>query len=259
MAWLAPLLQFGTGILGAALNANERKKDRFMNSPQGIRKNAEAAGFNPLLFTGPGTGTGAQYAPTMGNIIANTGAAMAGTLTDQEALKMQKAQLDMENQRLTELVERTTLRPDVPGIYGARDDRLAGRDTIDSASPSGSPYPQDKTVRAVPERDAYNLYVDVYDSQTDRWVSIPNPDLMESGPIESTYAMAQIGAADVVQNLPTSAKKKEAEEWFGRTKEWVRGFDWLEIEEKDKKRKEKWKPTANYRDRFSLASPLYNY
>jgi hypothetical protein len=90
-----------------------------MNSPQGIRENFEAAGFNPLLgFYGNGNGTGAQYAPTMGNIIANGMATVGDQIQNQRALEMQKAQLEMENARLQKLTEEQTLRENNPGVYG---------------------------------------------------------------------------------------------------------------------------------------------
>lgn len=99
-----------------------------MNSPQGIRANAEEAGFNPLAFVGPGTGTGAGYAPQMGSIIANGFAAAADQWTNEKQLQLQKAQLEQENERLKKLSEKTILTPKVGGIYskGGRNDKTTG-------------------------------------------------------------------------------------------------------------------------------------
>lgn len=55
-------------------------------------------------------------------------------------------------------------------------------------------------VRPVPQRDVYNLYVDVFDSQTGRWVSIPNPDLTDTSPTEALHSLSALGAADYIQN-----------------------------------------------------------
>jgi hypothetical protein len=101
---------------------DERSKDRYMNSPEGIRKNAEKAGFNPLVFAGPGTGTGVGYAPTMGSSIANSwalaGEAIGGGISQKLAEKSQLTELQQENERLEKLAQRSILNPKVQGIYG---------------------------------------------------------------------------------------------------------------------------------------------
>lgn len=159
---LGALITAGSSILGAGMNAQARKRSDRMNSPAGIRANAEKAGFNPLLFVGPGTGTGAQYAPTMGNIIANAGAAIGNQVIDGEALQIQKAELEMENQRLQHLIEQTTLRAPIPGIYGARNanyprnggDDLGDDDPpIDLAGDAGPP--SELNVNQAPQVSAF--------------------------------------------------------------------------------------------------------
>ncbi len=110
------------GFAGGLLNNRSQKKmhvqDTYNNTPQGIRANAEAAGFNPLVFAGPGTGTGAGYTPQLSNPLAALGEGLDAHFAEREALKIQRAELDLENRRLEELVKRTTLTPPVPGIYG---------------------------------------------------------------------------------------------------------------------------------------------
>jgi hypothetical protein len=110
---------------------DERSKDRYMNSPEGIRKNAEKAGFNPLVFAGPGTGTGVGYAPTMGSSIANSwalaGEAIGGGISQKLAEKSQLTELQQENERLEKLAERSILNPKVQGIYGNARARSAGQ------------------------------------------------------------------------------------------------------------------------------------
>lgn len=206
------------------MGLKQRKSDSYMNSPQGIRANAEAAGFNPLVFAGPGTGTGASYAPRFGSAVAEAGAALASGMVDDEALKIQKAELELENRRLTEQIKNNQLRAKVPGIYGQR----STNSTIRDGDPSGSPYSQDKeALRAIPERNAHNLYIDVYDSQTKRWITIVNPELIESGPIEMAAGLATLGAADAVQNgilglnkdVPPGKRSSRRERRKSRTKQ----------------------------------------
>lgn len=117
------VLGAGVSLFGARkqrkAQAAARADANYRNSPQGIRDNAEAAGFNPLVFAGPGTGTGAQYAPVFGNEYAQAGAMISDAFAQEEALKIQRSELELQNKRLEEIVKQTTLTPDVPGIYGA--------------------------------------------------------------------------------------------------------------------------------------------
>jgi len=179
------------------------------NLPQGIRANAEAAGFNPLVFAGPGVGNGAGYQPTMGHELSTAGQIVTDASLALENQKIRRAELELENKRLEELVKANTLRPTTPGVYGARNGLSSTNRASDngnapypaSGESSESPFPRlEEATLKPPARDTYNLYVDVYDSQTERWTTIPNPDLMDAGPVETAYAMSQIGAADLVQN-----------------------------------------------------------
>lgn len=125
----------GAGILGGLLDNGQRKRDAYNNSPEGIRKNFEAAGFNPLLgFTGNGNGTGAQYAPTMGSTIANSIAVAQDQRLEERALKIQQSQLEMQNQRLQRDLENAKLRPNVPGIYGDRNAQQRNNSAANNAS-----------------------------------------------------------------------------------------------------------------------------
>lgn len=112
------ILGLAGSLIGAKKDSDARKRSDYMNSPQGIRSNAEEAGFNPLVFAGPGTGTGAQYAPTMGSIISNGFAAAADSFNQEKQLRLQRSQLEMENERLNKVVQETTLTPKISGIYG---------------------------------------------------------------------------------------------------------------------------------------------
>lgn len=115
-----PVLSLVGSLFGAKKSSDASKRADWNNSPQGIRANAEEAGFNPLAFVGPGTGTGAGYAPQMGSIIANGFAAAADQWTNEKQLQLQKAQLEQENERLKKLSEKTILTPKVGGIYARK-------------------------------------------------------------------------------------------------------------------------------------------
>lgn len=132
------VLTAGASLVGTAVDAAARKRDEYNNSPAGIRARAEAAGFNPLLFVGPGTGTGAGYAPRMGANFANSIALAADQMGNQRQLEMQKAQLEMQNARLNERVRKATLTPKVRGQYQngrSATDRGKGRDSDDVDGP----------------------------------------------------------------------------------------------------------------------------
>ena len=124
MSFLGTAITAGTSLLGASKSRKTSAAmwliDGLNNLPSGIRRNAEEAGFNPLAFVGPGVGTGAQYQPIMGNGIAQAGAAIGDYLSEEAALRRQRSELEQENQRLNELVHETTLKEEVPGIYGSK-------------------------------------------------------------------------------------------------------------------------------------------
>ncbi len=205
MGLFGGLIGAAAGLVGGFLdredNKDARRKADYNNSPQGIRDRAEAAGFNPLVFAGPGTGTGAQYAPTMGSSLATTLSLAAESYTDAQRLELQKSELELEKQRLEKLVKATTLTPKVPGVYGnGVADRKGGVDPVRNSDSDKSAFPSVSASLTPPPRDKYNLYVDVFDPETGRWISIPNPDLIDIGPTEATYSLAALGAADVLQN-----------------------------------------------------------
>lgn len=101
------------------------------NDPRNIRARAEGAGFNPAMFIGPGVGLQGGIAGTgvaqigtpqsfMGDAIANAGLAFGNGLTEFGKQQAYASALEEQNAELRKAVETATLRPDVPGIYGAR-------------------------------------------------------------------------------------------------------------------------------------------
>lgn len=199
----------------------DRAEHRAYNDPAAVRARIEAAGFNPLAYQ-DGSGTpvtgsfaapteqaatvapGSAVVPQLGASISTAFQGWGEAFTQASALSLQATELELQNRELTKQLERMTMRPRVPGRFeraknaNTRKSRLAGNYT-DSRT-TDSPYRGQTGQRPVPVRDHYNLYVDVYDSQTGRWIVVPNPDLMDAGPVESAYALAQLGAADAAQN-----------------------------------------------------------
>lgn len=118
------LITAGSALAGGIIDRNERRKDAYANSPQGIRDAAEAAGFNPLTVLGLAGNFGAGYAPTMGAKLA-TGIA---TAMDQnqyaDQLGIQKARLEMENRELNARLEELKFNAGTPSVYGANGDTI---------------------------------------------------------------------------------------------------------------------------------------
>lgn len=112
------------GFIGGSKNRKSQERihaqDTYNNSPQGIRANAEEAGFNPLTVLTSGRSFGAGYAPVFGNEYAALGQGIDDALSGLTAERAQVSALESENQRLQKLVQRNTLTPPVPGVYGAR-------------------------------------------------------------------------------------------------------------------------------------------
>lgn len=124
---LAGIGSIAGGLLGGFGARKSRKlqekmywQNRWDNLPEGIRANAEAAGVNPLLLLGPGVGNGAGYQPTMGHELSTAGQVVTDASLALENQKIRRAELELENKRLEELVKANTLRPTTPGVYGDR-------------------------------------------------------------------------------------------------------------------------------------------
>ena len=116
------LLSIGGALLGGLLNRSAAKKQQARNEhnndPATIRAKFEAAGFNPRLGIQGWSPSQSTYAPRFGDSVASAAAIYDEDKRVEEQLKIQKSQLEQENQRLEMLAERTKLRPSVPGIYG---------------------------------------------------------------------------------------------------------------------------------------------
>lgn len=112
----------------AALQNSENRRliaeQNAYNDPAAIRKRAEAAGFNPLLFVGPGVGTQGSVIPAvagvsvMGDAWANAGAAFGAGIAEFGKQQAYQTALEQQNAELRKAVQTATLRPEVPGVYG---------------------------------------------------------------------------------------------------------------------------------------------
>lgn len=118
-------------LVGGALSlfgANKAKKDaqkatndmNDYNNPVAIRARAEEAGFNPLLFVGPGVGNQTAPAATgqMGSAIADLGMMAAEKISGQAEAKARMQNLELQNQKLQKELTQATLRPKAAGLYG---------------------------------------------------------------------------------------------------------------------------------------------
>lgn len=122
------LITAGASLLGGVLGQRNSNKQarlaREATDPATIRRKAEAAGFNPLLFTGQAFSTaGAMSQPILGSAIADAASVYLNTRFREQELQLQRTRLEQENQRLTDLVSAATLRPPIGGIYSGNNAR----------------------------------------------------------------------------------------------------------------------------------------
>jgi hypothetical protein len=121
-----------------AFNRQMIAEQNAYNDPAAIRKRAEDAGYNPLLFVGPGVGlqtsvasAAAVPASAMGSAIADAGMmlgqAFAGVGSQRRASAMNK--LAADNAKLRRDLTQQTLRPKIPGQYGPLVTRAGSRQT----------------------------------------------------------------------------------------------------------------------------------
>lgn len=121
---LSALIGVGGSLLGglfgksSARKAQDRQNE--YNSPVQVRARAEQAGFNPLLFVGPGVGQ--QAAPEasghMGAAIADSSMMIANAMTGKAEEKARVDNLELQNEKLRKEINNMTLRPKTAGIYG---------------------------------------------------------------------------------------------------------------------------------------------
>lgn len=155
---------------------------------------------------------------SLGRGIADAFASFSDQQMQEKEYALRKSQLEIEQQRLSELMQRATMRPIVGGVYDQQVGigRQAHLDAGGSSSPS-SPVPAGQappSAAGLPSSvkpETFPMYVDVYDQKTRRYVTIPNPDLMDTGPSELATGMAMIygnqGVTSEKSSIPNMAAK----------------------------------------------------
>ena len=154
----------GASLLGGIFGRNSEKsaiaRQNAYNDPAQIRARAEAAGFNPLLFVGPGVGQqtavgGSNY---MGQAIADAGLMAADKLSEFSAQQRLAKAMDA-NRRLSQQLTQATIRPKVGGIYArsemfpSRTVALGGRRAASAGNNrSGVHSPASSAVPSGPDR-----------------------------------------------------------------------------------------------------------
>jgi len=117
------------GLIGAKKAAKEQARaiadQNAYNDPAAIRARAEAAGFNPLSFIGPGVGLQTSVAsPVMGAAIANASLALVDGLGAVQKRQAELSRLSEQNARLQKKVDAMVVRPPVPGIFSSETGRV---------------------------------------------------------------------------------------------------------------------------------------
>lgn len=112
-------------IIGAGINLlgglfSKPKPKYVVPDYAGIRRKAEAAGFNPLtaLTQGP-QGSVVEGGNSMGTAIADAGLMLADSLAKSKKTGI-LSRVQTENAELRDKVNNLTLRPKVPGVYAQR-------------------------------------------------------------------------------------------------------------------------------------------
>lgn len=128
------LISGATSLLGGLFGNKSAKKqqerqiafareEREYNKPINVRARAEEAGFNPLLFAGPGVGqANAGHLPGgsnnyMGSAIADIGLIAADAWKSKAAETSRIAQLEDQNKELQKRLVDQTLRAPMGGMY----------------------------------------------------------------------------------------------------------------------------------------------
>jgi len=211
---LFSLIGLGLGLIGANKDRKQRQQEVADGKPDAIRRDYEAAGFNPLLGIGGSSGVG--YAPTFGSALGNIGAQLANHDLQTQQLSLQKTELEQQNQRLNKLVKQTTLRSNRPSALQAshtvnsvgtsnarRNNTSTPTRLLDGVSRHGGGSGGD--LRR-PDTEVVNKWLDVWDPEKNRHIRILNPELTESGPAEMATGIVTLETADAVQN----PQKKQA-------------------------------------------------
>lgn len=186
----------GASLLGGIFGSNSERKaiaaQNEYNNPSNVRRRAEDAGFNPLLFVGPGVGQqvatgGSNF---MGSAVANAGLALADGMDKAKMMEIERSKLAMDRQRLDALLNNATIRPKVAGIYASTVSAPLGVGVV-----SPPLHDQDFKSATVPAATIWQDYI----TSSGDVVSAPvGPDIDE---LVSGAAIAGLGYAKSARNL----------------------------------------------------------
>lgn len=113
-----------SGLIGAGLSLIGGRKDRKAKEraadPALMRAQYEGAGFNAMLGLPGVNAARSQLGTSMGRAFSAAGNFLADAFSQREQVRIQKAQLEVENERLRQSAQRLTMHANVPGIYGRR-------------------------------------------------------------------------------------------------------------------------------------------
>lgn len=231
------LVSGASSLLGGLFGKNSAEKatrdQNYYNRPRAQRQRAEGGGFNPLFVMSNGASgnqTQSGYSPIMGNSIAQAGAAFAGAMQAEEQLKIQRSELEMENQRLDELVKATKLTANVGGIY-AKGNRNNGSGNLGSSSNpngygrSGDVVAPDRDQEVAPYVSGAGL-TEINNSFTGGSVVVPGDDGEPWG-IDEVATAAIFGAPQVFYRqgkrfgnwMDQRKADRSMDEWFRRSRE----------------------------------------
>lgn len=109
-----------SGAMGARAQKKAIARQNDYNDPVNIRERAEAAGFNPISFIGPGVGnqTATGGGNFMGEAIANSSMMVADAIKGSAEERARLENLRLENEKLQKEIQQMTLRPKTAGLYG---------------------------------------------------------------------------------------------------------------------------------------------
>lgn len=227
------LLGAGLSMFGAS-KARKQAKEDALNKFVDLRQAAERGGFNPLTALqatgGAGFGAYGSSAPPLasielltsfGNKLGEEFSGAADRRRATETLQHDLAKLQLDQARSGVLVPPprsataalgglAPLRPPVATLgqsserdpNASRSGLVVSRGNSGSGGVGGSGEPL-----TPPEMPLYNLYIEVYDPTTGRTSRIPNPDLLDAGPVEMATGLSVIGFADAAQNGVPAAKR----------------------------------------------------
>lgn len=181
------------GAIGSAIDGRSRGGNTTTSRTnfKQLRDDAEAAGFNPLTAL-RSTG-GAGNVTTITNPILGSKKLIGDIIGGGISAAIDFDPFEKERQNKREDLQDQLLAAELQRIQAE-----TGKLKNTMFPPKAVKFGFDENGN--PLRDKVNLRIDVFDDKTGRTSSIINPDITESGPVETVTGLTMIGGADLVQN-----------------------------------------------------------